>query len=183
METEEPCTLNMIKSHLRGVHVKLLLLSGATCANSATMAGPSIFAGGQRLRTALQRSGAPTLAEKGNVRLLHAELCDLQAAMQEVSGAWFPADLPSSAEGTPKETASASVEPPTDSSPLSVDESAAGKEKTTSNQNGKSSTVSSWRRLPSFSMCLFTLFVNFAIGGVAIAAVVGLFQARARRVR
>lgn len=90
LEADEPCTLNMIKSTLGAVQVKLLLLSGATCANSATMAGPSIFANGQRFRVALQRAGAPTLADPRNLRQLHAELCDLRAAMLEAAAAWFP---------------------------------------------------------------------------------------------
>jgi len=182
METEEPCTLNMIKSHLSGVNVRLLLLSGATCANSATMAGPSIFAGGQRLRVALQRAGAPTLAEKNNVRQLHAELCDLQAAMLEAKAAWFSALSTPAANTKREENCAATDEPSTDSNSPSVNESATEKERA-SIVNDKSSAVSFWKRLPSISMCPFALLVNFAIGGVAIATVVGLFQARTRRVR
>jgi hypothetical protein len=97
LEADEPCTLNMIKSQLGAVQVRLLLLSGATCANSAAMAGPSIFANGQRLRVALQRAGAPTLADPRHVRQLHAELCDLRAAMQDAAAAWFP--TPAAATG------------------------------------------------------------------------------------
>eukprot|EP00613_Pedinella_sp_CCMP2098_P065597 CAMPEP_0171989596 /NCGR_PEP_ID=MMETSP0993-20121228/276493_1 /TAXON_ID=483369 /ORGANISM="non described non described, Strain CCMP2098" /LENGTH=486 /DNA_ID=CAMNT_0012642589 /DNA_START=58 /DNA_END=1515 /DNA_ORIENTATION=- len=46
--------------------VHLVLLGGATCANSARMAGPQVFGGGQRFRNALVKAGAQSLvAAKG----------------------------------------------------------------------------------------------------------------------
>ena len=115
LEADEPCTMNMIKSSLIGpphgnVSPRLLLLSGATCANSAAMAGPSIFAGGQRLRSALVKAGAGGLSGKENVRELHAELCDLNEAMQEVATNWLATVETATTEAPPAEASAEAAE-------------------------------------------------------------------------
>ena len=95
LEADEPCTMNMIRSHLLApphgtMTTRVLLLSGATCANSAAMAGPSIFAGGKRLQSALNRAGADSLSRRSNVKELHAELCDLKEELRLLRNEWLP---------------------------------------------------------------------------------------------
>ena len=87
--------MNMIRSHLLApphgtMTTRVLLLSGATCANSAAMAGPSIFAGGKRLQSALNRAGADSLSRRSNVKELHAELCDLKEELRLLRNEWLP---------------------------------------------------------------------------------------------
>mmetsp|Transcript_45319 Transcript_45319/g.89242 ORF Transcript_45319/g.89242 Transcript_45319/m.89242 type:complete len:603 (-) Transcript_45319:2311-4119(-) len=88
--------------------VHLVLLGGATCANSARMAGPQVFGGGQRFRNALVKAGAQSLvAAKGQgnppsrVLEVHSELVDLPKELTKAFESWGLLDGGSSAASAP----------------------------------------------------------------------------------